>query len=136
MKIDLFKLNNLGSTPVSGEVVIPNDMFGSMDIVDLKNVTIDGELSIDYEDDIYLTANLSGTMVLKDAYTLEPIDYPFDINIDENIGKYEDFYSKNKNALDILPFLWENIVSEVPIRCTVEDKMPDLKGDGWSLIED
>jgi len=133
MKIDLFKLNNLGNASVSGEVIIPKEMFGSMDIVDLKDVYIDGELEIDYEDDVYLTANLNGTMVLKDAYTLEPIDYPFDIDIDENIGKYEDFYSKNKNTLDILPFLWENIVSEVPIRYTKSDKAPELKGDGWSL---
>ena len=133
MKIDLFKLNNLGSAPVKGEVIVPQEMIGTMDIIELKDVYVDGEISIDYEDDVFLEANLDGTMILQDAYTLEPIEYPFSINIDENIGKYEDFYSKNKNTLDILPFLWENIVSEVPIRCTKSDKTPDLKGDGWSL---
>ena len=133
MKIDLFKLNNLGSAPVKGEVIVPQEMIGTMDIIELKDVYVDGEISIDYEDDVFLEANLDGTMILPDAYTLEPIEYPFSINIDENIGKYEDFYSKNKNTLDILPFLWENIVSEVPIRCTKSEKMPDLKGDGWSL---
>ena len=133
MKIDLFKLNNLGSAPVKGEVIVPQEMIGTMDIIELKDVYVDGEISIDYEDDVFLEANLDGTMILQDAYTLEPIEYPFSINIDENIGKYEDFYSKNKNTLDILPFLWENIVSEVPIRCTKSEKMPDLKGDGWSL---
>ena len=133
MKIDLFKLNNLGKTTISGEVVFTKDMFGTMDIIDLKDVKVDGELSIDYEDDIYLYANLSGIMIVPDAYTLEEIEYPFNVDIDENIGKYEDFYNKNKNRLDILPFLWENIVSEVPIRCTKSDKTPDLKGDGWSL---
>jgi len=133
MKIDLFKLNNLGKTTISGEVVFTKDMFGTMDIIDIKNVFVDGELEIDYEDNINMFADISGTFILSDAYTLEPIEYPFELNIDENIGKYEDFYNKNKNTLDILPFLWENIVSEVPIRCTKSDKMPDLKGDGWSL---
>ena len=133
MKIDLFKLNNLGKTTISGEVVFTKDMFGTMDIIDIKNVFVDGELEIDYEDNINMFADISGTFILPDAYTLEPIEYPFELNIDENIGKYEDFYNKNKNTLDILPFLWENIVSEVPIRCTKSDKMPDLKGDGWSL---
>jgi uncharacterized protein len=108
-------------------------MFGTMDIIDIKDVTIDGELSIDYDDNINMFAYVKGTFILSDAYTLEPVDYPFEVNIDENIGKYDDFYNKNKNTLDILPFLWENIVSEVPIRYTKSDKTPDLKGDGWSL---
>ncbi len=133
MKVDLFKLNNLGNTPINGEVVFDKEYFGTLDIIDIKDVTIEGELSIDYEDQVNMSANISGTFILPDAYTLEPIDYPFDVEIDEIIGKYEDFYNKNKNTLDILPFLWENIVSEVPIRCTKSNETPDLKGDGWSL---
>ena len=133
MKIDLFKLNNLGNSPIEGEITFDKEIFGTMDIIDIKDVHIKGELNIDYEDCINLYADIEGVFILPDAYTLEPIDYPFSLNIDENIGKYEDFYNKNKNTLDILPFLWENIVSEVPIRCTKSDKTPDLKGDGWSL---
>ncbi|MCR4581493.1 MAG: DUF177 domain-containing protein [Bacilli bacterium] len=133
MKVDLFKLNNLGKVTLNDEVVFDKEMFGTMDIIDIKDSFIEGELSIDYDDNIIIEANLRGTFILKDAYTLEPIDYPFELELDENIGKYDDFYIKNKNRLDILPFLWENIVSEVPIRCTKSDKMPDLKGDGWSL---
>jgi len=133
MKVDLFKLNNLGKVTLNDEVVFDKEMFGTMDIIDIKDAFIEGELSIDYDDNIIIEANLRGTFILKDAYTLEPIDYPFELELDENIGKYDDFYIKNKNRLDILPFLWENIVSEVPIRCTKSDKMPDLKGDGWSL---
>lgn len=133
MKIDLFKLNNLGKAPVVGEVSFDKEYFGSMDIIDIKDCMVNGELSIDYDDNINMYADITGTFILPDAYTLEPIEYPFEVNIDEIIGKYEDFYNKNKNSLDILPFLWENIVSEVPIRCTKSDKTPDLKGDGWSL---
>ena len=133
MKEDWFKLNNLGNTPLNGEVVFDKEYFGTLDIIDIKDVTIEGELSIDYEDQVNMSANISGTFILPDAYTLEPIDYPFDVEIDEIIGKYEDFYNKNKNTLDILPFLWENIVSEVPIRCTKSNETPDLKGDGRSL---
>lgn len=133
MKIDLFKLNNLGNTTLDGEVVFDKEVFGTMDIIDIKDCYVSGELSIDYEDNINMYADITGTFILPDAYTLEPIEYPFEVNIDENIGKYEDFYNKNKNSLDILPFLWQNIVSEVPIRCTKSEKTPDLKGDGWSL---
>ena len=133
MKIDLFKLNNLSKCDINGEVTFDKDMFGTMDIIDIKDCYIDGELSINYDEDIYINAEIKGLFILPDAYTLEPIDYPFDVTIDENIGKYDDFYNKNKNTLDILPFLWENIVSEVPIKCTKSEETPDLKGDGWSL---
>ena len=133
MKIDLFKLNNLSKCDINGEVTFDKDMFGTMDIIDIKDCYIDGELSINYDEDIYINAEIKGIFILPDAYTLEPIDYPFDVTIDENIGKYDDFYNKNKNTLDILPFLWENIVSEVPIKCTKSEETPDLKGDGWSL---
>ena len=53
------------------------------------------------------------------------------------MGKFEDFYNKNKNTLDILPFIWENIVSEVPIR-VVKDEYKDFKqsGNGWEVISD
>ena len=53
------------------------------------------------------------------------------------MGKFEDFYNKNKNTLDILPFIWENIVSEVPIRVVKEEhKDVQLKGEGWEVISD
>ena len=133
MKIDLFKLNNLGNSPIEGEVIFDKEVFGTMDIIDIKDCHIKGELNIDYEDCININADIEGIFILPDAYTLDPIEYPFSVSFDENIGKYDDFYNKNKNTLDILPFLWENIVSEVPIRCTKSNKTPDLKGDGWSL---
>ena len=52
MKIDLFKLNNLGSCELNGEVTFDKEMFGTMDILDIKDVQISGELSIDYEDNV------------------------------------------------------------------------------------
>ena len=42
---------------------------------------------------------------------------------------------QNKNSLDILPFLWENVVSEVPIRVVKEGaKASDVQGNGWELV--
>ena len=45
-------------------------------------------------------------MVLLDSVSLEELDYPYDINIDDEIT---DFIEKNQNALDINEFLWQNI---------------------------
>ena len=57
MKIDLFKLNNLGKTELDGEVTFDKEYFGSMDIIDIKECYVNGELSIDYEDNINMYAD-------------------------------------------------------------------------------
>ena len=75
-------------------------------------------------------------MTLVDAITNEPIEYPLNIEIAENIEEFnEDLtknYEKNQNTLDIIEFLWENIVLEVPIRITNEAGV-QKSGDGWEL---
>ena len=74
--------------------------------------------------------HIYGTMVLLDSVSLEELDYPYDINIDDEIT---DFIEKNQNALDINEFLWQNIVLEVPIRYTLCDA-EKLKGDNWRVL--
>ena len=51
--------------------------------------------------------------------------------------KITKIYKKNKNSLDILPILWENIVLEIPIRVVAESVKPsNTSGDGWELISE
>ncbi|HPZ23656.1 MAG TPA: hypothetical protein PLB45_03705 [Bacilli bacterium] len=133
MKVDLFKLNNLGKTEVDSDITIPTEYFGTTGVKNCKNVHVSGMISIDYDDNIAASLKVTGAFVLSDAYTLEDIDYDFDVDIDSTLGKFMDFYDINKNVLDILPFIWENIVSEVPIRVTKCDNPPDIKGNGWEL---
>ena len=64
--------------------------------------------------------------------TGEDVIVPFKCDIEEEMAENA---INNQFFLDLLAVLWENIVSEVPIRCTKEETMPDLKGDGWSLEE-
>lgn len=79
-------------------------------------------------------------MILQDAITLEEVDYPFSIHIDEVISENNENlqeYSLNlTNSLDIMSFLWQNIVLEVPIRVKKENKDISLKGDGWELKDE
>lgn len=82
-----------------------------------------------------------GSMLLLDAVTLEEIDYPFEIHIEEVLNENnENFkeYSLNlTNSLDIMSFLWQNIVLEVPIRVKKdENKDISLKGEGWELVDE
>lgn len=84
---------------------------------------------------------VKGSMILQDAITLEEIDYPFEIHINEVIDENNENLQDNSlnltNTLDIMSFLWQNIVLEVPIRVKKEENEDiSLKGEGWELVDE
>ena len=72
-------------------------------------------------------------MLIPDSITLDTVTYPFTI-------EYSDFIDenslKNENMLDILAFLWENIVLEIPLQFTKEVDYSKFQGNGWRLISE
>ena len=122
MKIDLFKLNNFNSVSIDENISIPEEYdLNKAGIRKIENLHVSGTISIDYEDEIVADLTVTGDFILPCAVSLEDVLYPINVKIEENMGKFEDFYNKNKNTLDILPFIWENIVSEVPIRVVKDE---------------
>ena len=137
MKIDLFKLNSRNYIEIDEDALFPQEYYENTDIRNLINVHVTGNIKIDSFDELYCNLEVSGTFILPCAITLDDVPYNFNVRIEDNIGKYEDFYNKNKNFLDILPILWENIVLEVPIRVVKEGiEDVDLSGEGWTLVSD
>lgn len=135
MKIDLFKLNNFNRLDIDSDVTFDEELYCKTDVRNIMNAYVSGELSISYEDELECDLLVTGTFILPCAITLEDVSYDFEVKIEENLGKFEDFYNKNKNSLDILPVLWENVVSEVPIRVVKEGaSLDNLNGDGWELV--
>ena len=134
MKIDLFKLNYL---EVDSDLEFDHDLMTSADIRDIKGAHVSGNISINYDNEVSTDLRVTGTFILPCAITLEDVPYDFDIKIEEILGNFEEFYNKNKNSLDILPFIWENIVSEVPIRVVKDGAKPTVTcGEGWELVSD
>lgn len=131
MTIDITKLltNYIDVININKEVNIPNNLLESSLITELKNVNLKGDIYINEEDDLNITGKLSGTMVLKDDITLEPVEYQFDIELEEIL-------EKSQNILDITDVLWQNILVEIPskVRSTNEDI--NLAGDGWRVISE
>lgn len=137
MKIDLNYLNRFGKLEINSDFVIDESYYKNTDIRKLENLHVSGEISVDYEDDINFNLNISGRMILPCAVSLVDVPYDFDTNIEENIGKFEEIYKKNKNTLEISEILWENIVLEIPIRVVSKDIEPsNTSGDGWELISE
>ncbi len=121
------------------KIVFAKEIYQKTDIIELKDIIVKGEIKKNLEQDIYLNASLKGTMVLPDARTLENIDYPFQIEINEKIDdlneSIQEYFEKNKNTLDIMGILWENIVLEVPISISASENTT-MKGNGWELVEE
>ena len=132
MKINL----NMLPYKINEEVTIPESFYKNTDIKKIDKLKVEGTIKYNSADEVEAILNVKGSMTLVDAITNEPIEYPLNIEIAENIEEFnEDLtknYEKNQNTLDIIEFLWENIVLEVPIRITNEAGV-QKSGDGWEL---
>ena len=137
MKIDLNYLNRFSKLEIEDNVIFNEEYFKNSEIRELKDVNVTGLVSIDYEDNLIMNLNINGTMVLPCAVTLKDVDYEFDTEFEENLGKFEEIYKNNKNTLEISDILWENIVLEIPIRVVSDEIEPsNTSGDGWELISE
>ena len=132
MKINL----NLLPKVFDEDIIIPEDFYKGTSIKDLSKVKVVGSIKYNVIDEVVIDLDVSGEMLLIDAITNEPIKYPFSIKILENLAEIDEndakYLEKSKNILDIIEFLWENIVLEVPIRVTNTTGV-HLKGQGWEL---
>ncbi len=141
MIIDLLPLinNRNSSIDINEFVSIPNEYYKDTDIRELSKISVKGNIK-ELSDDVFnLNITVSGAMVLPCALSLEDVDYPFEISIDEEVGFGDDFEKNYKiisNTLDILPILWENIVLEIPSRVVKDNAKIKTEGDGWCLTSE
>lgn len=129
---------NLNLLPVEldEDVTFPKEFYANTAIRDLKDFHIKGSIYYNLSEEVTIDIHVTGKMILTDAITLEDVPYPIDIDIAETLAdlsqESEQYLEKNKNILDKLEFLWENIVLEVPISFT-NSSGKNLKGEGWEL---
>lgn len=131
MKLDITKLLQayVDIIEINNEVIIPDELLSNSLIVSLKDVTFNGDITLDEEDNLVLTGDIKGTMVLKDDLTLEPVDYKFNTDLEEIL-------EKKQNILDITEILWQNILVEIPSKVRSTDEAINLEGDGWRVISE
>ena len=138
MELNLAELTNKSVT-YDNDFVINADTYKEVGIIDLKNLHVTGDISLNSVSMLAVNLIITGIMVIPDSVTTEPVDYPFTSKIEEEYDINDEFfleyYQKEQNILDIMKILWENIVLEVPMRFTLA-KDAHLSGDGWSLGEE
>ncbi len=141
MDIDLSLLHS-GTVPevdITNTYTLTKEYYENTGVLELKDIEVEGKIyrgaaeeEIDEFQD-YIDCKITGTMIIEDSISLEPVEYPFSAEYDDIL---EENCKKNENTLDIFQFLWENIVLEIPLQFTKVKDLSKFHGDGWKLIRE
>ena len=137
MNIDLSKLlyNQTDEIKVIDEIDIPKEYLND-DIKEVSKVKVTGKIT-DNDYIMSVKLNIKCNLTLVCSVSLKDVNYPIDINIDEEISDdgEENFNKILNNSIDLLPIIWQNILMEIPIRIVSPDiKDENIYGDGWKYI--
>lgn len=133
--VDLVPLysNNVTEICLDGVYNIPESYFVNSKIHSLSEIEVKNGLIKKVEGDYFLKMDVSGKMLISDSISSKDVWYSFKIEINE---KLDEFMGNDKNSLDIIEVLWQNIVLEVPLRYTVVDDYSKYQGVGWKLVSE
>lgn len=131
-------LNKNKKIMVEKDIIVEEEELKKANIKQLLDTSFKGEIN-KIENYYNINGVLSGVMILSDDVTLEDVSYPFTINISEDFGEIEEFSENNlnilENSIDLVSFLWQNIVLEVPSKVrNINTSNVNLQGDGWRLL--
>ncbi len=143
MNIDLTNLKNRSTKKLTihENVIVDKELLNQTELMDLKDVVVEGDLFLDSLDEYQLSIEIHGIMILPCAITLQPVDYPFHIEVEGNVydlmNEIDENAKKSENSIDIFSIIWENILMEIPLRVVAEDaKEVTMAGDGWRFVTD
>ena len=131
MKIDVTKLKNyqVSKIPIDDKIDLSDYLENDFRIIDIKDVTVKGNIVISEDDELKLLAKITGTMILKDDITLDPVTYDFNTDIEEEI-------LDNQFIIDIADIVWQNVLVEVPSKIRKNNDDIEISGDGWRVISE
>lgn len=122
MKWALSQLYKLNGSPFTFETEydFKDRIKGIDDILDITKTKVTGVgknvIGDRYSFDLHITT----TLILEDAVTLEPIEFPIDIEVTEEFDTEDDGECNliEKNTIDLEPVVWEIVYLEKPMRIT------------------
>lgn len=139
MEFDLNKITEQGIL-IDTIISFDEEYLRVSEIKKLDNVHVSGRIYYSLTKEVIFAGNVNGNMTLVDGYSGDLIDYPFNINLDEILANFsnedEKMGKKLKNSLDLKEVLWENIVLEVPIVVSKDNKVKTKKGEFWEVRDE
>lgn len=110
----------------------------SLDIREIGMVDVEGFCTIE-KNDIIFSFTIEGEMILPCARTLVDVNYPFKFQATEIFttdkrvaDEEEDIHFIEDDFIDLTPYIFENIVVQMPYRVFSDEKMIE-EGEGWSF---
>ncbi|WP_027963091.1 YceD family protein [Halalkalibacillus halophilus] len=115
------------------------------DIRHIGEVNVNGDANVD-KDLYHFRIRIKGTMVLPCARTLVDVPYPFEVEVYEQFttasykaSEEEEIHFVDREVLDLMPYIKENILLEVPLRVfsndtQIEDVVPEQEG--FTVLEE
>ena len=139
MEFDLNKITEQGIL-IDTIISFDEEYLRVSEIKKLDNVHVSGRIYYSLTKEVIFAGNVNGNMTLVDGYSGDLIDYPFNIDLDEILANFsnedEKMGKKPKNSLDLKEVLWENIVLEVPIVVSKDNKVKNKKGEFWEVRDE
>lgn len=145
MKFSLQKIKR--EAPYDFEDTVNVDELERMenDIRSITDVKVKGETTVQGETYTF-RYTVKGTMTLPCARTLVDVPYDFEVQaVDQfTTSEYtaqndEDIHFIDQEMLDLLPYIKENILLEVPLRVYSDEATIDnivSEGSGWDLLQE
>ena len=128
MEIDLLKLNYSDQIDVDSDITYSDDYIKDSGIIHLNNVHVSGTIKTDIEFNYDVNFKLKGEMIINDSLTGEEVPYKFNTNIEEKL-------ENSLKSLDLIGFLWQYIVMEIPMRFTLCDNL-NIKNKDYEVISE
>ena len=129
--INLIELNYKDYIEINQMLNFPeNYLEGS--IKGFENIKAEGRITLDAEENYYAYIEVKGKIYVLDSNTLEKIPMDISLIIDDVI---DNSCINDKNMLDLVELLWQNIVLEVPIRYTKSDAKK-MEGENWQIVDE
>lgn len=110
-------------------------------LIDLKPIAVHGHGWFDGNlEELKVSCEVSGTMVVPCARTNEPVDYAFNSQIELLFSfgtpSEDDAIQVKGNTLDCREALWISIQMDIPTRVTKDQVPPKPQGEYWRVISE
>ena len=139
MEFDLNKITEQGIL-IDSTISFGEEYLQVSEIKKLDNIQVSGRIYYSLTKEVIFAGNVKGNMTLVDGYSGDLIDYPFNIDLDEILADFSEEDEKKgkkpQNSLDLKEVLWENIVLEVPIVVSKDNKVKTKKGEFWEVRDE
>lgn len=143
MKINVINIKSGKSVTFDDDVKFSSSDFDQYHIRKIKSCHVKATIN-KYEDFFIVDLLISGEAIVPCAYTLEDVDYPFNIEdsltfSNENNGhflKEDDVYQINNNFIEPDDIIHSLLVSSIPLKVIKKGaKLPE-GGDGYRVIDE